>query len=198
MITGFAVAALIVVVVGTVFLGSRLWHGLFGAGDDYAGRRGQRRRHRGPQRRLHDDDRQDAARPQGGGDGEDVRRRRRGQRRDLGDPARVLQGAHRDTGDGCRCATRRFAEPGGAAGDPGGASTRRHHRRQDQRRHRGHLHPDLRGDVRAASTARKQCVKADDLKQAAGSADPSALSIPDLGARSDQGASATTTAASRA
>jgi len=36
-VTGFAVAALIVVVIGTVFLGSRLWHGLFGAGDDYQG-----------------------------------------------------------------------------------------------------------------------------------------------------------------
>ncbi|MDT5187785.1 MAG: hypothetical protein QOI28_36, partial [Mycobacterium sp.] len=36
-VTGFAVAALIVLVVGTVFLGSRLWHGLFGAGDDYQG-----------------------------------------------------------------------------------------------------------------------------------------------------------------
>jgi peptidoglycan lytic transglycosylase G len=35
--TGFAVAALIVLVIGTVFLGSRLWHGLFGAGDDYQG-----------------------------------------------------------------------------------------------------------------------------------------------------------------
>ena len=37
MVTGFAVASLIVVVVGAVFLGSRLWHGLFGAGDDYEG-----------------------------------------------------------------------------------------------------------------------------------------------------------------
>ena len=63
-----AVAALIVVVIGAVFLGSRLWHGLFGVGDDYAGRRRQRRRHRGPQRRLHDGDRADPARPQGGGD----------------------------------------------------------------------------------------------------------------------------------
>jgi UPF0755 protein len=36
-LTALAVAALIVVVVGAVFLGSRLWHGLFGAGDDYAG-----------------------------------------------------------------------------------------------------------------------------------------------------------------
>jgi UPF0755 protein len=36
-VTGFAVGALIVVVIGTVFLGSRLWHGLFGAGDDYQG-----------------------------------------------------------------------------------------------------------------------------------------------------------------
>ncbi|MDT5102984.1 MAG: hypothetical protein QOI25_497 [Mycobacterium sp.] len=36
-VTGFAVAVLIVLVVGTVFLGSRLWHGLFGAGDDYQG-----------------------------------------------------------------------------------------------------------------------------------------------------------------
>jgi UPF0755 protein len=36
-VTGFAVGALIVLVIGTVFLGSRLWHGLFGAGDDYQG-----------------------------------------------------------------------------------------------------------------------------------------------------------------
>lgn len=36
-ITGFSVAALVVVVVGAVFLGSRLWHGLFGPGDDYQG-----------------------------------------------------------------------------------------------------------------------------------------------------------------
>jgi UPF0755 protein len=36
-VTGFSVAALIVVVIGAVFLGSRLWHGLFGAGDDYQG-----------------------------------------------------------------------------------------------------------------------------------------------------------------
>ena len=32
MFTGLAVAALIVVVIGAVFLGSRLWHGLFGVG----------------------------------------------------------------------------------------------------------------------------------------------------------------------
>jgi UPF0755 protein len=36
-ITAVSVAALIIVVVGAVFLGSRLWHGLFGAGDDYEG-----------------------------------------------------------------------------------------------------------------------------------------------------------------
>ena len=36
-LTRLALAALIVVVVGAVFLGSRLWHGLFGGGDDYAG-----------------------------------------------------------------------------------------------------------------------------------------------------------------
>ncbi|OFJ52846.1 endolytic transglycosylase MltG [Mycolicibacterium grossiae] len=35
--TGVAIGALIVVVIGAVFLGSRLWHGLFGTGDDYAG-----------------------------------------------------------------------------------------------------------------------------------------------------------------
>ena len=35
--TRLAVVALIVVVIGAVFLGSRLWHGLFGVGDDYAG-----------------------------------------------------------------------------------------------------------------------------------------------------------------
>lgn len=36
-ITGFSVIALVVVVVGAVFLGSRLWHGVFGSDDDYAG-----------------------------------------------------------------------------------------------------------------------------------------------------------------
>jgi UPF0755 protein len=36
-ITGFSLAVLIVVVIGTVFLGSRLWHGVFGGADDYAG-----------------------------------------------------------------------------------------------------------------------------------------------------------------
>lgn len=35
--TAFSVAALVVVVIGAVFLGSRLWHGLFGAGDDFEG-----------------------------------------------------------------------------------------------------------------------------------------------------------------
>jgi UPF0755 protein len=36
-VTGFALAMLIVVVVGTVFLGSKLWHSLFGPGNDYSG-----------------------------------------------------------------------------------------------------------------------------------------------------------------
>jgi UPF0755 protein len=36
-ISGFSLAVLIVVVIGAVFLGSRLWHGVFGGGDDYAG-----------------------------------------------------------------------------------------------------------------------------------------------------------------
>jgi UPF0755 protein len=35
--TGFSLALLVAVVVGAVFLGSRLWHGLFDSGDDYAG-----------------------------------------------------------------------------------------------------------------------------------------------------------------
>src|SRR5690349_18009584 len=34
---GFALVALIVVVIGAVFLGSKLWHGLFGSGNDYSG-----------------------------------------------------------------------------------------------------------------------------------------------------------------
>jgi peptidoglycan lytic transglycosylase G len=34
---GFALAMLIVVVVGAVFLGSKLWHTLFGTGNDYSG-----------------------------------------------------------------------------------------------------------------------------------------------------------------
>jgi len=35
--TAFSLAMLVVVVVGAVFLGSRLWHGVFGTEDDYAG-----------------------------------------------------------------------------------------------------------------------------------------------------------------
>lgn len=35
--SGFALGALIVVVVGAVFLGSKLWHSLFGSSNDYAG-----------------------------------------------------------------------------------------------------------------------------------------------------------------
>jgi UPF0755 protein len=35
--SGFALAMLIVVVVGAVFLGSKMWHTLFGAGNDYSG-----------------------------------------------------------------------------------------------------------------------------------------------------------------
>jgi UPF0755 protein len=35
--SGFALAILIVVVVGTVFLGSKMWHSLFGGGNDYSG-----------------------------------------------------------------------------------------------------------------------------------------------------------------
>ncbi len=34
---GFALVTLIVVVIGAVFLGSKLWHGLFGSGSDFAG-----------------------------------------------------------------------------------------------------------------------------------------------------------------
>ena len=36
-VSGFALAVLIVVVVGAVFLGSKLWHTVFGGGNDYAG-----------------------------------------------------------------------------------------------------------------------------------------------------------------
>ena len=35
--SGFALALLIVVLVGAVFLGSKMWHSLFGGGDDYTG-----------------------------------------------------------------------------------------------------------------------------------------------------------------
>jgi UPF0755 protein len=35
--SGFALALLIVVIVGAVFLGSRLWHTLFGGGNDFSG-----------------------------------------------------------------------------------------------------------------------------------------------------------------
>ena len=36
-VAGFALAMLIVVVVGAVFVGSRLWHSMFGTGNDYSG-----------------------------------------------------------------------------------------------------------------------------------------------------------------
>jgi UPF0755 protein len=36
-VTALSITALIVVVVGAVFLGSRMWHGLFGTSDDYTG-----------------------------------------------------------------------------------------------------------------------------------------------------------------
>jgi UPF0755 protein len=36
-VTALAVLALVAVVIGAVFLGSRMWHGLFGGDDDYAG-----------------------------------------------------------------------------------------------------------------------------------------------------------------
>ncbi|GAC1645149.1 MAG: endolytic transglycosylase MltG [Mycobacterium sp.] len=35
--SGFAITLLVVVVVGAVFLGSRLWHGMFASGNDYSG-----------------------------------------------------------------------------------------------------------------------------------------------------------------
>jgi UPF0755 protein len=35
--SGFVLAAVVVVVVGAVFLGSRLWHGMFGSSNDYSG-----------------------------------------------------------------------------------------------------------------------------------------------------------------
>ena len=35
--SGFALALLIVVVIGAVFLGSKMWHTLFGGGSDYSG-----------------------------------------------------------------------------------------------------------------------------------------------------------------
>lgn len=37
LVSGLALVLLVVVVVGAVFLGSRLWHSLFGSGDDFAG-----------------------------------------------------------------------------------------------------------------------------------------------------------------
>jgi UPF0755 protein len=36
-VAGFSLAMLIVVVIGAVFLGSKLWHSLFGGGNDYSG-----------------------------------------------------------------------------------------------------------------------------------------------------------------
>jgi UPF0755 protein len=35
--SGFALTVLIVVVVGAVFLGSKMWHSMFGGGNDYSG-----------------------------------------------------------------------------------------------------------------------------------------------------------------
>jgi len=71
--SGFALALLIVVLVGAVFLGSKMWHSLFGGGDDYTGD--------GVNDvviQIHDRDRPNARGPQGGGHRQDIRRSRRG------------------------------------------------------------------------------------------------------------------------
>ena len=92
------------VVVGAVFLGSKLWHTLFGGGNDYSGD--------GVNDvviQIHDGDSTTAigktlqehkvvATVAG------IRRSRRRQLGDLRDPARLLQGAHRDPGVQRRCA----------------------------------------------------------------------------------------------
>ena len=145
--SGLALALLIVVVIGAVFLGSKLWHSLFGGGGDYSGD--------GVNDvviQIHDGDSTTTI----GKTLEDHKvvatvkafvGSRRGQCRHLGDPARLLQGAYRDPGGQCRCATCRSAEPGRQAGDPRRPAARRHPGRQDQRGHRRHLQPDLARDL---------------------------------------------------
>ena len=145
----FAVVALIVVVIGAVFLGSRCWHGMFGSDDDY--RAGGVKDvvievHNGDSTTVIG---QTLLRPGGRGHGERLRRRRVGQR---GDELAIQPGFYKVRTEipavGCRCAACGSAEPGGSAGDPRGPPARRHRRREDQRRHPGHLRADLRRHLR--------------------------------------------------
>ena len=107
-----ALGMLVVVVVGAVFLGSKLWHTLFGTGGDYSGD--------GVNDvviQVHDGDSttaiaQTLQEQEGRRDSLCVRRGRRRQCRDLGDSARLLQGSYRDSRVGCRCPPCRSDEPG--------------------------------------------------------------------------------------
>ena len=78
------------------------------------GRRWQRRRGPGPQRRLHHRDRPDPARPRGGRHSQAFVRCRSGQYGDS-DPARLLQGPHRDSRGDCGRAARGPGESGRAS-----------------------------------------------------------------------------------
>ena len=102
MASGLALGILVVVVIGVVFLGSKLWHNVFGTGSDFTGD--------GVSDvviQVHDGDSTTAI----GQTLQDqnvvadlrrIRRRRAGKCRHLGDPARLLQGAHRNPGGECR------------------------------------------------------------------------------------------------
>ena len=190
---------IVVVVIGAVFLGSRLWHGLFGTRQRLRGRRRQGRRRsrcttatRRPRsaRRC----RTTTWSPRSTG----LRRRRRGQRGDLGHPARLLQGAHRDSRRRCRRAACRSAEPGRPAGDSRGPPARRHRRREDQRGHRGHLLADLQRHVRGPR--RRPAVRrtADDLRGRGGHRRRSRRWRSPSGRSTPSRRWATTTGASRA
>ena len=148
MVRTVTLSVFIVIVIGAVFLGSRLWHTVFGAGYDYSGD--------GESDvviQVHDGDSTTAI-GQTLEDHKVVATSRafvsaaEGNAAHSVDPAGLLQDAHRDTSGECRCATDRCAEPGGQARHSGRPSARRHPRRQDQRRHRRHLHVDLQRHLR--------------------------------------------------
>ena len=131
-VRAFTLGVFVVIVIGAVFLGSRLWHTVFGAGSDYSGE--------GVSDvviQIHDGDSTTAI----GKTLEDHKvvatlrafvDAAEGNSAIHVDPARLLQGAHRDTGVGCRCAADGCAEPGGQAGHSRRTPARRHPGRQDQ------------------------------------------------------------------
>ena len=131
---GFAARVLVVVVVGAASSSARkLWHTLFGGGNDYTG---DGKRDLVIQIQAGDSTTaigETLQKQRRGRDRAGVRRRRARQLRDHRDPARLLPDAHRNPGGQRRCAAGRPEQPGGPAGHPGRTPARRHHRHEDQR-----------------------------------------------------------------